>query len=583
MPTISINRKDLDKLLGRRATDKELDAWLPLVKGEVKDSDAATGELRIELQDSNRPDLWCVEGIARQIRCKLDGKPGAYAYVKAAKGRRDQVLVEKGLDGVRPFVGACKARGYKVTEDGLTQLIQTQEKLADIFGRKRRTISIGLYRLRPITFPVTYALVGPDQAAFRPLGYDDAMSLREILDIHPKGQEYAAILAGHARFPLLRDAAGAVLSFPPIINSRDIGEVRAGDEDLFIEVTGTDLRMVMLAVNIFAANLHDRGAAIEPVDIVYPYKTEMGKTVRMPQAFGRPRAVTQAEIGKALGTELTAKEIRASLVSYGYAVTESGRHLNVTLPSYRNDLMHPVDVIEDVAISRGYHTFGPIMPSAFTVGGLSRLEQLSDKVRELMLGFGFQEIVSNILGSREDLVAKMRLSAGHPAARCVEIDNVMSQSIECLRQWVLPSLLRVETASSRSFYPHLLFEVGEVAVPDPDTETGVRTEVRLSALLAHANANFSETHSYLALLCYYLNKPADHLTPIEHPSFIEGRVARIELVGSGGASAGPPPGETGSGGASVVGLIGELHPEALERWQIGMPCSMFELALDPLL
>jgi phenylalanyl-tRNA synthetase beta chain len=31
-----------------------------------------------------------------------------------------------------------------------------------------------------------------------------------------------------------------------------------------------------------------------------------------------------------------------------------------------------------------------------------------------------------------------------------------------------------------------------------------------------------------------------------------------------------------------VGLIGELHPEVLERWQITMPCSAFELALDPL-
>jgi len=100
MPTISVNRKDLDRLLRRRATDKELEAWLPLVKGEVKDYDSATGELRIELQDSNRPDLWCGEGIARQIRCKLDGKPRIYTYLKVSPGRRDQVLVEKGLDGV---------------------------------------------------------------------------------------------------------------------------------------------------------------------------------------------------------------------------------------------------------------------------------------------------------------------------------------------------------------------------------------------------------------------------------------------------------------------------------------------------
>src|SRR5512132_1917332 len=383
MPTISINRKDLDKLLGRRATDKDLETWLPLVKGEVKDHDAAIGELRIELQDSNRPDLWCVEGIARQIRTKLKGMPEAYTYLKTAKVRQDQVLVEKGLDRVRPYIGACKARRYKVTEEGLAQLIQTQEKLADIFGRKRRTVSIGLYRLLPIKFPVTYALADPDQTKFRPLGYDEAMSLREILDIHPKGQEYGAILSGHDRLPLLRDAQGTVLSFPPIINSRDIGEVRAGDSDLFIEVTGTDLRMVMLAVNIFAANLCDRGATIEPVDIVYPYKTDRGRTVRMPQPVSQPRAIKLAEVGKALGAELSLKEIRGSLISYGYSVSGNGRSLAVTLPPYRNDLMHPVDVIEDVAISRGYGTFHTVMPSSFTVGGLSRIEQLSDKVREL--------------------------------------------------------------------------------------------------------------------------------------------------------------------------------------------------------
>ena len=564
MPTISVNRKDLDRLIGRRATDKDLDAWLPLVKGEWKDHDAATGEMRIELQDSNRPDLWCVEGIARQIRCKLSGAPIAYPYLKAAKGRRDLVLVEKGLERVRPFIGACKARGYKVTDEGLAQLIQTQEKLADIFGRKRRTISIGLYRLPPIAFPVTYALADPEKTKFRPLGYNDRMSLREILEIHPKGIEYAPILAGHDRLPLLRDAKGEVLSFPPIINSRDLGEVRAGDADLFIEVTGTDLRMVMLTVNVFAANLHDRGATIEPVDIIYPYKTDWGRTVRMPHAFGRPRKVALADIKAALGTDLPAKDVRVSLLSYGYIVKGAGKNLMVSVPAYRNDLMHAVDIIEDVAISRGYGTFVPVMPSTFTVGNLSRIEQLSDKVRELMVGFGFQEITSNILGSREDLVTQMRLTADHPDARLVEIENVMSQSCECLRQWILPSLLRVEAASARSFYPHFLFEVGEVASPDPAAETGSRTEVRLGTLLAHAEANFSETHSFLDLLCFYLGKPY-RLEPIAHPSFIEGRVGQIEF------------------GGTPVGLIGELHPEALERWQITMPCSAFELAIDPLL
>src|SRR6185503_9612344 len=170
---------------------KDLDAWLPLVKGEVKDTDPVTGELRIELQDSNRPDLWCVEGIARQIRCKLKGAVDAYPYLQGGKDRRDQVLVGKGLDKLRPFVAVCKARRCDVTDQSLTQLIQTQEKLADIFGRKRRTVSIGLYRLPAITFPVSYTLVAPEEVSFRPLGSDHTLNLREILQTHPKGIEYS--------------------------------------------------------------------------------------------------------------------------------------------------------------------------------------------------------------------------------------------------------------------------------------------------------------------------------------------------------------------------------------------------------
>ena len=61
-------------------------------------------------------------------------------------------------------------------------------------------------------------------------------------------------------------------------------------------------------------------------------------------------------------------------------------------------MLHDVDVVEDVAISRGYNLFAPVMPSQFTVGGVSRLEDLANKVRDLMVGMGFQEMIANIMG-----------------------------------------------------------------------------------------------------------------------------------------------------------------------------------------
>jgi phenylalanyl-tRNA synthetase beta chain len=569
MPTISLQRDDLEALIAGpdgkadRIPLDRLEDWLMLVKGELKGHNPETGELRIELQDSNRPDLWCCEGIARQIRIKQRGAAIPYAFFHKQKHVIGKLLVASGMEKVRPYVAACAAVGYRVTAHGLTQLIQTQEKLADIFGRKRRTVSIGLYRLAPIVFPVSYDLVKPDGVKFTPLGMDALLTLREILMIHPKGLEYGAIVGGHDRLPVLRDANGQVLSFPPIINSREVGEVQVGDHELFVEVTGTDLPMVALALNIFAANLADRGAVITPVEIQSPVKTNFGRRWNTPIDFGKPRAIPLMAIESALGETLGRKEVTGALKSYGYGVTPAGKKLTVQLPPYRNDLLQTVDVVEDVAISQGYARFVPVMPSQFTVGGLSRLEHMADRVRHLVVGMEFQEIISNIMGSHQDFCTRMRLD-GTEWAKVVEVANVMSLSYSCLRQWITPSLLQVEANSSRAFYPHRMFEVGEVAVPDNAMDVGSRTVTMLGAVIAHAGAHFSEIHSCLDLLLYYLDRPFT-LEPLAHPSFLAGRAGKIVSHGR------------------TIGLVGEVHPEVLEHWQIGVPAVALELEIDRLL
>lgn len=568
MPTISIFRDDLESLLDgsgrpkRSVSLEKLEEWLMLVKGELKDHTVETGELRIELQDSNRPDLWCCEGIARQIRIKQQGKLRPYPFFTRKPKAIKRLIVAPGLEQVRPYVAACIATGYRVTDEGLAQLIQTQEKLADIFGHKRKTVSIGLYQRQKIQFPVTYELVRSDKARFTPLGMETDMTLSEILMVHPKGLEHGHILAGHDRLPILRDAKNQPLSFPPIINSREIGEVRVGDDDLFIEVTGTDLSMVVLTLNIFAANLADRGATIEPIEVQYPYHTALGRRVVTPQDLGKARTIPIKTIEQALGQKLSVKMVKQALEVFGYHVSAGNGTVKAKLPPYRHDLMHAMDVVEDVAMSRGYGEFSPVMPAQFTVGGLSRIEQTSDRARELMVGLGFQEIISNILGSPEHYRDAMRLGETE-WGKMVEVDNVMSLSFSCLRQWMLPSLLRVEAASSRAFYPHRLFEAGDVAIPDRTHELGSRTETVLGAVMAHATAHFSEIHSCLDVLFYHLGKEYS-LEPVQHPSFLEGRAGRIFVAGKS------------------VGVIGEVHPEVLEHWQIAVPVVAFDVNLSQL-
>ncbi len=559
MPTIDIKKKDLDSLIGRKLSLDVLEKKLMLAKAELKEYNAGTDDLKVELSDSNRPDLWSAEGIARQIRMSLSGKPERYPFFKPAKKPMREIRVSKNMKSVRPFIAACVARTIKMNDNVLAQMIQSQDKLAEIFGRKRSTVSIGIYELDQITFPVEYRLADPSAVSFTPLGMEEKLTLSEILEHHPKGIEYGGIVKPFPQYPVLTDAKGHVLSFPPIINSREIGEVKHDTKNVLVEVTGTDFRMITLTLNILAASFFDRGAVIEPVKVIYPYDTELGKNVLFPYDSTRKFTVPLSRFSEGLGEKVSLADVKKYLTSYGHTITTGHNSITIIVPPYRDDIMHPVDLVEDYAISRGYDSFEPVMPRQSTVGALSRIELLSDIVRGHMTGSGFQEIMSNILCSREELDYAMP-----EGEKLVEVDNVMSLAYSVLRNRIIPSLLSVEAASSKAFYPHRIFEAGEVAIFDAKENMGSRTDLSLAALISHPAANFSEMHSTLDVLLYYLGLEY-RLEPAEHPLFLQGRCGRVVA------------------GAVDLGFIGEVGPSALERAQITMPCAAFEINLNEVL
>jgi phenylalanyl-tRNA synthetase beta chain len=262
---------------------------------------------------------------------------------------------------------------------------------------------------------------------------------------------------------------------------------------------------------------------------------------------------------RALGEDVPLADLKKRLASYGHTVQGTKASLAITPPPYRDDIMHPMDMVEDYAISRGYDSFEAVMPQQSTVGGLSRMELLSDTVRGHLVGAGFQEIVSNILCSREEMEG-----GDQDVGKLVEVDNVMSLAYSVLRNRVLPSLLNVEAASSKAFYPHRTFEAGEVAVPDPSSNMGTRTDLNIAALISHPTANFSEMHSTLDVLLYYLGVEYK-LEPADDPFYLKGRCGKVLVKDE------------------VIGVIGEVRPESLERRQIAMPCAAFEVNLDILL
>jgi phenylalanyl-tRNA synthetase beta chain len=555
MPTIWIDPQDFADLYGAPLDERALIEQIDLVKGEFKGTDP-DGRWRIELNDTNRPDLWSVGGIARQLRA-VTGHRRDYPFFN---GRSiGEIRVDERLRHIRPYVAAFVVRGLRVTDRSLAQIIQSQEKLAENYGRKRRDVAIGVYNFKKITFPISYQAVEPAKHRYVPLGFEEALSLQEILERHPKGIEYRDILRGHDLVPLLQDSNGLILSMPPIINSRELGEVVPGDSDLFVEATGTSLYQVILSLNIMACDLADRGGRIERVLTVFPFDTPMGNRVEVPCRLPQELTLPVAEFGRLLGISVNAIEVNRVLECYGCEVHADAERLRIQPPPTRLDYLHAVDAVEDFAIARGYSTFEPHMPRDFTPGRSDALSHAEDKVRDHLVGMGYEETISNILVARSDLRERMN-TEGQPL---VEVANVMNENYNALRDAIVPSLLKIESHSPTAAYPHRLFETGDVAIFDRRASHGSRTELHLGALSCHRGANLAEVYSDLEYLLYQL-KLTSTLKECAHPWFLPGRAAEIVI------------------GGKPVGLLGELHPEVLTRWQLSTPAAAFEIALGAL-
>jgi phenylalanyl-tRNA synthetase beta chain len=555
MPTILIDPKDFGELVGSPVDQTKFLEQMDLAKAELKGVDEE-GRWRVELNDTNRPDLWSAEGIARQLRA-AHGRRRDYPFFRNSP--KGEIQVDAALEPIRPYVAAFVVRGLTVTETSLIQMIQTQEKLAENFGRKRKDVAIGVYNQKKITYPIHYRAVDPKEHSYVPLGVEESMTLAEILERHPKGIEYRGILAGKDRVPLLLDDAGLTLSMPPIINSRELGEVVPGDSDLFVEATGTDIHSVILALNIMACDMADRGGRIDRVRTVYPFDTPLGREVDVPLWMDRSLSIPLEEFSRLLGVPVKSSEVDNVLECYGCDVRVEGETVLVKPPPTRTDYLHPVDVVEDFAIARGYETFAPRMPRDFSIGRSDSLSVLENKVRDHMIGLGYEEMISNNLVARHQLLEKMNLE-DQPL---VEVANVMNENYAVLRCAVLPSLLQIESRSGTAAYPHRLFEAGEVAVADSSLPHGSRTELHLGALAAHREATLSEIHADLEFLFHQLGLDLE-LKEVEHPSYLPGRVAQVLTQ------------------QQLVGVLGEVHPEVLEKWELGMPVAAFEINLGAL-
>ena len=568
MPKIQIDTELFFSLLGQRFSKKKLEDILVVAKAELDEFEegSSNAKLKIELNDTNRPDLWSTAGLARHLKCYLTSTIPQFSFYDQPSVQDKTIIVDSHLQNIRPYVVGLEISGKEIDETLLVELIQSQEKLCENFGQKRNTIAMGIYRASDIQWPIYYKACDIDTTEFVPLDFTTPLSLRKIVETHPKGKEYGHIIKNYDAYPLLVDAKNEVLSMPPIINSAHLGAVKIGDDHLFIELTGWNLETLFLAVSICACDYADLGFQITRLSSCYQYDTGYSKEIISPHYFQKEKECNTYQVSTLLGIDHTVKEITESLHRMGLITSvKDEKTLKVKVPPYRNDFLHSVDIIEDIMIGHGLSKYEPEMPKSFTIGRLSVREKTKRNVLQAMIGLGFQEMMFPYLGSKQQHITQIyeESEVAEKENTFAKVSNPISENYEYVRQSILPNLLETERVSSNSMYPHKICEVGEIVMKDTEDNYGFKTLQVLGFLQADNQVGFTDINSIIAALLFYYN--IDWKTKTVYDSrFIEDRVAVVVRMID----------------EAVLGIFGEIHPRILEQFDITMPCAGGELFLD---
>ena len=574
MPVVDVDPDELRRLTGHEEkSDEQLREDL-FALGLEYEGRTEDGEFQLEFAP-DRLDRLSVEGVARSLRYQYGDDRGV--YVPTTNDAEWVVEVEESVPEERPYVTAAVVRGLDMSEEKLESLIQLQEKLHATMGRKRAKGAIGVHDLAMLkgrpgrgdaedrrAKTITYRGVEPDGDRFVPLEVDAEMTPAEVLVDHPTGRTYAPIVEEYGRYPAIYDEIG-LFSFPPVINGKRT-EVDEGSRDLLIEMTGTDQWTIDRMLNIVCYALDARGGRIEDVRVRYP-----DREVVRPDLSTDRKSVTHERIESIVGISFDAEEVidlfeRSGLDAETEEVGDDELVYRAGVPPYRVDVLHALDLVDDVGRAYGFNDLEPRYPDVSTVGGRHERSRLEDAARDALVGLGFEDLLDFHMISEEENYERMNLEPGETAfgaAEGVTITEPYSEDYTMLRTWALPSLAMVLERNTHRAYPQDLAEIGLAARRDDDEPTGVTEARHVAAVLARTDASYEDAKSRLAALCRAFG--AELGTPAtDHPSFIPGRAAEVVIDGD------------------PVGVVGELHPAVLVEHDLEVPVAAFEFRLDAL-
>jgi len=538
MANIKIDKKELLSII---KSEQELIERINLMGTPVES--VTTDEIEIQILP-NRSDCLSAQGFLRAFRYFAGKNKDRINYKIYPPEKGYSITIDSSLTNIRPFTACAIVKGIKFTDEKIKEIIDLQEKMHLTLGRSRKKMAIGIYPLDKISLPIKFEARTPKEISFIPLEASKEMNGLEILQQHPTGREYAHLVEGLDKFPVFVDAKGKVLSMPPIINSHETGKIDLNTKEVFIECSGSDFNLLKKSLIIIVTSLADMGGKIYSMELKYGNKREI-----TPNLTPEKMKLSIENVNKLIGLSLTEKDIEKLLQKMGYSYNKG----IVFIPAWRVDILHEVDIIEDIAIAYGYDKLAPEIPKVSTIGEESRKSKIENKVAEILMGLELIEISTYHLIKEEE---KLQLSENDK----VELIDSKTE-YKLLRPNLIIPALRILAENKDNEYPQKIFEIGTVFSKDTKNkeETGIKESQNL--IVACTPGNFTEMKQILDYLFKMLNKSYS-LKEANNKYLIEGRTGEIFVENKS------------------IGYLGEVHPQTLRNFGIKFSVALIEISLD---
>jgi len=295
------------------------------------------------------------------------------------------------------------------------------------------------------------------------------------------------------------------------------------------------------------------GKVVKGIIDVYPNKREE-KTIRL----------RTERVNGLLGIDLTVDEMVDYLERLGLKSVKDGDILDVTIPTYRLDLGIEADLIEEIGRLYGFHN----VPSKPLEGVLTRGEKsyqriIADKAKSILQGLGFNEAMTySFISPRA--YDRIKVEEDSPLRRYIEIMNPLGEDYSVMRTTLVPNMMEVLSRNYNFGNKECFaYELGNVFIPKELPLKELPYEKKMLTIGMYGNVDFYDLKEAVEILFDRLGiEDVEYLPEKSNLTFHPNRTAKIIKDDQ------------------VIGILGEIHMDVLENYDIDVRVYIADLDFD---